>query len=71
MSRIKETKKLLQSKTIWGIILMVVGFVGSKFGLTIQEADLKEILDLVFNGIAGVGALIATYGRIKATKAIK
>ena len=66
----RYTKSFFQSKTIWGILLMISGYIGSKLGVDIQETDLKVALDVVFNAIEAVGAIIAVYGRVKATKKI-
>ena len=49
---------------------MISGYIGSKLGVDIQETDLKVALDVVFNAIEAVGAIIAVYGRVKATKKI-
>lgn len=67
---IQETKGLLQSKTIWGIIIMIAGFAGSKLGVDITEADVKDVLDTGCMIAEGIGVLLATYGRVVATKEI-
>jgi len=61
----EEVKNIFTSKTIWGVIITLVGSVMEKFGFETT----------VLNGLEGeivtvVGAALAVYGRIKAVKKI-
>lgn len=62
----KEVKSFLQSRTIWGAILAVVGAVLNASGFETGS----------LNGLDGeivtiVGGALAAYGRVKAVKKIK
>lgn len=59
------SKGLLQSKTIWGIILLIAGPLLAKYGITSDDA--QHAVSLITEA---VGAVIAIYGRIVATKPI-
>lgn len=56
---------LLKSKTVWGLLIGVIGPVAAKYG--IAEGDLQTILE---GGTAVVGFLLGVYGRVKATQRI-
>lgn len=68
---LQDTKSFIYSKTIWGIVMMFAGFAASKIGVEVQEADVKELIDLLAVIFEAGGGVLATYGRISATKAIK
>lgn len=67
----EQTKSLLTSKTFIGILVMVAGMAGNKLGVTITDADVNSVVVVASDVLQAVGALLATYGRIKATKVIK
>ena len=64
-------KGLLASKTVWGGILVVfasiLGFFGYELGGTEQQALIEHGAAIA----AGVGGIIAIWGRMMATKKIK
>jgi hypothetical protein len=71
------TKFILKSKTILGIVIAAVPAVLGLFGIEAVQADVQTIADSVFGiiekfeGIITLGGLaLATYGRIKADKAL-
>lgn len=63
-------KSFLASKTIWGSVIAVValglGFLGYTFGAEDQAVLVEAVIQVV--GV--VGAIIAIYGRVTATKTI-
>ena len=70
-----ETKAWYLSKTLWGTIIMGVGILLNKFfGYTIDEDTQAQITDTVVEnisyGINFVGAVLAIWGRITATKKV-
>ena len=67
-----ETKNLLQSKTIWGIIIAALPTVLGLFGLEVSDvgAFTEGASALVDDGVTLAGSLLAIYGRIVATKAL-
>lgn len=60
-----EVKSIFKSKTIWGVLLMVIG---SVFGFNIPEGVDQEIANIATTVIEAVGAALAVWGRIKADK---
>lgn len=60
-----DTKSLLESKTIIGIIISVLGIVANMLHI-----DLGNQGDLLNDVMALLGAGLALYGRIKAVKKI-
>lgn len=68
MQKQPETKGLFDSKTFWGVLLMVLASQSKKlFGV-----DLSDLLDSNFADSAAViaGAVWAIFGRISADKKI-
>ncbi len=62
----EETKNLLQSKTVWGALVAVIGAIMSAFGFDtgiLQGID-GEVVTLI-------GGILAIYGRVAAVKKIK
>lgn len=69
-----DTKSVFQSKTIIGIMAMVIAALGpviaSKFGITVTTADGQAVLDTLSQLGTAAGGALAIYGRVKATKKI-
>lgn len=60
-----------ESKTVWGGVIALLGGLAAGFGYVVSPED-QEIISGGIVGIASaVGGLLAVYGRVKATKAIK
>lgn len=60
-----DVKTLLQSKTIWGIVIAVIAMLTKSSGYTIDEAGtVNTIIEII-------GLVLGLYGRITATKQIK
>lgn len=81
----ENAKRLLTSRTIWGIIISVLGKISAGyFGVDVFAESSEKLItgiekigmqsDLIYSGISlvvsGLGDVIATYGRVKATKVI-
>jgi len=65
-----DTKPFWQSKTVIGGAVAVIASILAAFGHPVQ-ADLQTALtDNVFNIVASVGAVLAIYGRFKASKTL-
>ena len=67
-----ETKSLLQSKTLWGLVISLLPTVLGLFHLHVTDAaafaaGAQDIVDTV---VTLGGAVFAAYGRIKATAAL-
>ena len=60
-----ETKNVLQSKTVWGAIISVVGVVMGLVGF-----DTGALNGLEETIVVLVGAVLSVYGRVKAVKKI-
>lgn len=63
-----ETKNPLQSKTIWGLIVVLAGMAFQYFGVGPEEQG--TAMDLLVRSIELGGAMWAWYGRMKAIKRI-
>lgn len=63
-----ETKSILLSKTVWGVIIGVLGILLPKFGLMPLDDAAADML--AGEIVSAIGALLAIYGRIKAVKKI-
>lgn len=63
-------KSLLTSKTFWGAAIAGLSAIAGLFGYTVVPEDQTALVDNVA-GLGGVfGALLAIYGRVKASKKI-
>jgi len=60
-----DAKGLLQSKTVWGVILMVFAFFAPKLGLDLNAETQSVISDQL---VTIVGAVLAIIGRVNASK---
>lgn len=58
---------LVSSKTIWGIIVSLIGIIIDKLGWGISSAEVNQVIDLI---IQLGGLIFAFYGRIVAKKPI-
>lgn len=65
-----ETKPFYASKGIIGSLIAVAALGANLVGFEITPADQAALSDNILNGVAIVGALIAIWGRITATKKI-
>lgn len=70
----EEYKSLLGSKTVWGVIVMALGLVLGRLGFSLdaetQAQLVNDFVGMVPTVTQVVGAFIAIYGRIVATKKI-
>lgn len=63
-----EYKNFLQSKTIWGFILIIIGLLKQKFGWDFTDAQVESWLNIALEVI---GTILGVYGRIRADKPLK
>ena len=60
-------KNPFKSKTNWGVIIMMLSFMLSKYGIEVDEQTQTMLIDNTIDIIAligeGVGGLLAIYGR--------
>lgn len=66
-----NSKKWYASKTLWGAALASVAGLAGLFGYTVSPDDVANIEQAAVSIVSIVGGLVAAYGRIAATKAIK
>lgn len=66
-----ETKPWYMSKTVWGGLIAVAAGAAGAFGYTIAPDDQAQIVDAVVAVATVVGGLLAVFGRVKASKAVK
>ncbi|MGR9413735.1 hypothetical protein GR211_22160 [Rhizobium leguminosarum] len=65
-----DVKGILQSKTIWGLIIAALGTLLNKYGYEVSALDQAALVDQIALVMQVVGWLVAFYGRIRATKVI-
>lgn len=61
------TKPIYTSKTIIGVVVLALSWAAERWGLPVTEGDLTEAATLI---LGAVGAVLAVYGRLSATKSI-
>lgn len=66
-----ETKSWYMSKTVWGGLIAVAAGAAGAFGYTIAPDDQAQIVDAVVVVATVIGGLLAVFGRVKASKAVK
>ncbi len=64
------TKKWYQSRGVIGSMISIIALAASFVGYKITPAEQVAAVELTLQAIALGGALLAWYGRIKATKRI-
>ena len=65
-----DEKAWYESKTIWGALIAVVASAVSTLGYTIDASAQSELSDAVVQIVGALGAIIALYGRLTATRVI-
>ena len=65
-----EEKPWHQSSTIWGALIAVIASLAGGFGLTIDAGMQGELANSIVQLTGAIGALIAIYGRLNATRVI-
>lgn len=63
-------KGFLVSKGVWGAIIALIGAAAGGLGYSVSDADLQGAVEAVSSIVTALGALLALYGRITATKQI-
>jgi hypothetical protein len=63
-------KSIFASKTFWGAIIAVGAGVAGIFHYTVAAEDQAQLVDIIAGVGAGVGGLIAIWGRVTASKQI-
>lgn len=65
-----EVKGLLRSRTFWGaLVALIAPFLGMA-GYAVTEEDTAAVVDTIMGTVAAAGALLAIFGRIKASKKV-
>ena len=63
---IRTSKSALRSKTLWGVVLMLLPIVARSLGIE-WPAEINPVLEAAVNELLTVGgAGLAVYGRLKA-----
>ncbi len=66
-----DLKHWYNSKTIWGALISVIASLLHVSGINIAAADQGQLVDSIVNIAGALGGLLAVYGRVTATSAIK
>ena len=67
----EENKKLYESKTVWGGVIVVLATVAGLFGFEVDNTTQAQIVDYILAAVTAVGGLLAIWGRARASKTIK
>ena len=67
----EESKPIWQSRTLWGVVVMVIAAVVDNFGYKIDGGEQVDLIDFITMAITAGAGLFAAYGRIIATKKIQ
>jgi hypothetical protein len=70
MTEITENKPWWQSRGVWGSVIAFLAIIAGAFGYTVDESLQEQIVQAIIGVAGAAGAVLAAYGRIKATKAI-
>lgn len=65
-----DEKPWYLSKTIWGSLISVAAAFTGMIGVTLEPAMQGEIADALVQIVGAAGALLAIYGRLRATDII-
>ncbi len=65
------TKKWYESKTIIGVVVIVISQIGSIYGYNVDEQAQKDLVEVLSTLGTALGSLIAVIGRMKAEKKIQ
>lgn len=66
----ENVKGILQSRTIWGVIVSVLAGLLSKYGYEVTPELQDSLITSALDVVSVAGGLFAAYGRVKATKRI-
>ena len=67
----QDTKAWYESKSVWGGLLAVVAGIAGVFGYAVSPEDQAVLAEAAVSIVSVAGGLLAVFGRIKASKAIK
>lgn len=67
----EDVKSALASKTVWAGILGLGASIAGIFGYVIAAEDVATLSELLPGIVTAITSVVAIYGRIVATKAIK
>lgn len=59
------------SRSVWGALIAIGASLGGSFGLIIGAEEQSILADAVLQITGGLGAVVALYGRLVATKTLK
>lgn len=71
MTNFSETKTFLQSKTVWGAIIALLGGLLSLLGYQLSPDDAESLVTIVSGLASMMGSVMAIIGRISASKRIR
>ncbi|MEL7428727.1 MAG: hypothetical protein AAFN43_01885 [Pseudomonadota bacterium] len=65
-----QEKQWYQSKTIWGALIAVASSLTGAFGISLDSAAQGDMADALVQLVGALGALLAIFGRLSATRMI-
>ena len=67
----RNTKQWYESRTVWGGLIALGAAIAQGLGYTIGDVNQELLVDHISAVVAGVGGLLAIWGRLKAEKEIE
>lgn len=66
-----ETKPWYFSRTVWGALVAIAASVGGAFGIMLGDVEQSTLTDAILQIVGAIGAVIALYGRLSASQALR
>jgi hypothetical protein len=65
-----DVKGFFESRTVWGGLIAFLSGVAAVIGYSVTPEDQNTLVSVITGGTGTFGAVLAIYGRIKASKKI-
>lgn len=66
-----ETKPWYLSRTVWGALIAIAASLGGAFGIVFSEQDQAALSDAILEIVGALGAVVALYGRLSASRMLR
>lgn len=66
-----DSKSVFASKTVWGAVIALVASGLGLLGIPFAEGDQAQMVELATQAATLIGAALALYGRIAATRKLR
>ncbi|MBA4783829.1 MAG: hypothetical protein H2045_11515 [Rhizobiales bacterium] len=66
-----ETKPWYLSRAVWGALIAIAASIAATFGILLGEQDQASLTEAILQISGAIGALVALYGRLVASRRLK